>query len=72
MKKRQTNKCKKCDSYEKAGHNYCRICGYHLTNGFTQYTKIAEGYSTDELFCGYCGDSRNNCKCTTVKLQDNE
>ena len=56
-------KCKDCDKYKNAGHNYCRMCGSHLTNGFVQNVRIAVGYNTSEKYCGYCGKLRNNCKC---------
>lgn len=57
------NKCKDCDKYKKAGHNYCRMCGYHLTKGYVQYVRLALAYYTNEKFCGYCGKLRNDCKC---------
>lgn len=56
-------KCKDCDSYAKAGHNYCRMCGFHLTQGYVQSVKIAVAYFIKEKYCGYCGKLRNNCKC---------
>lgn len=57
------NKCNKCDEYKKVGHNYCRMCGYHLTKGYVQYVRLALAYYTNEKFCGYCGKLRNDCKC---------
>lgn len=57
------DKCKECDKYAKSGHNYCRICGFHLTKGFVQNVRIAVAYFTNEKYCGYCGKTRNNCKC---------
>lgn len=69
--KRPTEMCEKCDTYKKSGHNYCRICGFHIMKGFVQYGRIAEAYDTDEKFCGYCGDPRNNCKCLK-KVDNNE
>jgi hypothetical protein len=56
-------KCPRCDEYANAGHNYCRMCGNHLTKDFTQFTRIAVGYFTNEKYCGYCGKLRKNCKC---------
>lgn len=44
--------CKDCDKYAKAGHNYCRMCGYHLTKGYVQNVRIAIGYYSNEKFCG--------------------
>ena len=57
------NKCNECDKYQKAGHNYCRMCGYHLTKGYVQYVRLALAYYTNEKFCGYCGKLRSNCNC---------
>jgi len=57
------NKCNKCDKYQKTGHNYCRMCGYHLTKGYVQYVKLALAYNTNEKFCGHCGKLRNDCEC---------
>ncbi|CEJ72077.1 hypothetical protein BN1195_04434 [Chryseobacterium oranimense G311] len=55
--------CNECEKYKKEGHNYCRMCGFHLTNGFVQNVRIAVGYFTNEKFCGYCGKKRNDCTC---------
>lgn len=56
-------KCKYCDSYLKEGHNYCRMCGYHLTKGFSQNPRVAVAYNTDERYCGNCGKLRKKCDC---------
>jgi len=56
-------KCSECNNYAKAGHNYCRMCGFHLTKGFVQYVRIAVSYFTNEKYCGYCGKLRKECKC---------
>ena len=56
-------KCTDCDKYKNEGHNYCRMCGFHLTKGFVQYVRIAVAYFTNEKYCGYCGKLRKNCKC---------
>jgi len=57
--------CEHCDKYRKENHNYCRMCGYHLTRGVVQNVRVALAYFTEEKFCGYCGKKRNNrCKCT--------
>ncbi len=58
------SKCKDCDKYKKNGHNYCRMCGTELNPGYAKYVRIAEGYYTNEKFCGYCGKDRHKaCKC---------
>lgn len=56
-------KCPDCDKYAKDSHNYCSMCGYHLTKGYAQYARIAMAYFSNEKFCGYCGKPRNNCHC---------
>ena len=56
-------KCPRCEEYKKEGHNYCRICGYHLTKGYAQSVKLATAYFTDEKYCGYCGGVKDNCRC---------
>jgi len=56
-------KCSYCHDYEKQGHNYCRMCGFHLTAGYVQYIRLAEGYNTSEKFCGYCGGPKYRCSC---------
>lgn len=61
--------CPHCEEYKKQGHNYCRICGYHLTKGFVQYAKLATAYNTNEKYCGYCGDTKNNRKCIRKKVK---
>ena len=59
----QKVKCGECDKYAKEGHNYCRVCGYHLTKKYVQNVRLAVTYYSHEKFCGYCGGPRNNCKC---------
>ena len=44
--------CGDCEEYKKSGHNYCRICGFHLTKGYVQYVRLALAYFTHEKFCG--------------------
>ncbi len=56
-------KCSKCDDYKKKGHNYCRMCGFHLTKGQVQHVRLALAYHVNEKFCGYCGDSKDKCTC---------
>jgi len=55
--------CPKCEEYKKQGHNYCRMCGFHLTKGYVQYARLATAYYTNEKYRGYCGGPKNNCKC---------
>lgn len=57
-------KCSECDSYQKRGFNYCRMCGYYLTKGHTKFARKAVAYSTAEKFCGGCGqERREQCVC---------
>lgn len=56
-------KCSRCDEYKSQGHNYCRMCGFHLTKGYVQYARVAVAYRSDEKFCGYCGEARDRCAC---------
>jgi hypothetical protein len=56
-------KCPKCEKYKSAGHNYCRICGFHLTKGHVQNVRHGVVYSTNEKFCGYCGGAKQKCGC---------
>jgi hypothetical protein len=59
----QKQRCDRCDDYQRQNHNYCRMCGFHLTKGYVQDVRIAEVYRTDEKFCGYCGGKKHECKC---------
>lgn len=57
--------CSSCEEYEKDGHNYCRMCGYHLTKGCVQYVKQAVAFYANEKYCGYCGGPKRQCRCVT-------
>jgi len=56
--------CNECEGYAKDGHNYCRVCGYHLTRGYSQNGPVAYAPMGHERFCGHCGGPKGNCKCT--------
>ncbi len=56
-------KCGNCENYKEQGHNYCRMCGYHLTKGNAPHTRLSTAYNTNEKFCGYCGGIKNKCTC---------
>jgi hypothetical protein len=60
-------KCQYCDDYKARGHNYCRMCGFHLKKGQVQNVRIASGYSVSEKYCGYCGGPKYECKCEPGK-----
>jgi hypothetical protein len=55
--------CSHCEDYKKQGHNYCRMCGFHLTKGYVQYVRLGVAYNTSEKFCGYCGGPKHECSC---------
>jgi len=57
-------RCEECQRYQDRGHNYCRMCGFHLTKGYVQHVRNAEAYHVNEKFCGYCGGPQRNCSCT--------
>ena len=54
--------CSKCESYKRAGRNYCRVCGARV-NPHANHVRIAAAYSTDERYCGYWGQAREKCNC---------
>jgi len=56
-------RCGSCGDYETKGHNYCRMCGFHLTKGYVRNVKVAEAYNTSERYCGYCGGPKYKCAC---------
>ena len=59
--------CKDCEKYKREGHNYCRMCGFHLTKGYVQYVRMATAYYVNEKFCGYCGGPRRECSCVRAR-----
>lgn len=61
MAKKQ--RCDACDRYEEQVHNYCRMCGYHLTKGWVQKLRQLVLWATNEKHCGYCGKTRAECEC---------
>lgn len=56
-------KCDKCGDYKERGHNYCRMCGFHVRKGHVNNCRIATAYSTREKYCGCCSEERDKCKC---------
>ena len=59
-----SGQCSRCEDYRKSGHNYCRMCGFHLRKGFVRNVRMAVAYYVDEKFCGYCGGKKHECECT--------
>ena len=59
----QKQECTYCADYKRQGHNYCRICGYHLSKGYCNNVKVAVAYNDSEKYCGYCGGFKYECSC---------
>jgi hypothetical protein len=57
----QRHLCPYCEDYDTAGHNYCRMCGSHLTAGKPRSGEVHARYSAVEKYCGYCGKQRDKC-----------
>jgi hypothetical protein len=55
--------CNECQNYKQQGHNFCRMCGNHLTKGYVPYARLAAAYQVGESFCGYCGGPKRQCDC---------
>lgn len=55
--------CGDCSKYREEGHNYCRVCGNHLTAGTVQMPPRPVMYHTNEQYCGHCGGPKRLCKC---------
>jgi len=32
--------CEYCEGYKDKGHNYCRICGYHVRKGLVNHAEL--------------------------------
>lgn len=67
-----THRCSHCEKYERQGHNYCRMCGFHLTAGYVQHVGVATIYHVNERFCGCCGGPAGRCRCVRGKGVANE
>ena len=63
--------CPKCLDYKRKGHNYCRMCGYHLTKGHVQNIRQATIYNVKEKYCGYCGGPKYRCSCWKRRKTNN-
>lgn len=63
MKMMASKGCKHCEKYKRVGHNYCRMCGFHLTKGYVQNVRVAAVYNVSERFCGYCGRPKHGGQC---------
>jgi RNA polymerase subunit RPABC4/transcription elongation factor Spt4 len=58
-----TERCSDCARYEREGDNFCRVCGFHLMKDYAQHSRLNLGYTSDEKYCGYCGDPKDVCSC---------
>jgi len=54
--------CAECNKYKSCGHNYRRMCGNCVRPG-GKNVRVAQGYTTAEKYCGYCGKKREECSC---------
>lgn len=61
--------CRDCEEYRKQGHNYCRVCGYHLTKGLVQFVRLAHAYFTHEKL--NLGHDRHHLQCGCFGLTPN-
>ena len=61
--------CSDCERQKQKGHNYCRVCGFHLTKGYVQHVRVALAHYTNEKFCGYCGGEKHACSCVHPKSE---
>ena len=55
--------CRDCQSYEKRGHNYCKMCGFEFRPNTAEKARIAVANYVNERFCGYCGAPLKECDC---------
>jgi hypothetical protein len=53
--------CPFCEEYARGGHNYCRMCGSHLTVEQPQRPEVAAEFEAAEKYCGHCGRNRLDC-----------
>jgi hypothetical protein len=60
------DRCSECGDNERDGHNYCRKCGFHLTQGYVQNAAVALAYYVGDKYCGYCGGKARMCRCSGI------
>ena len=53
--------CPYCEEYARDGHNYCPMCGAHLTAEEKQQAEVPAAYEVHEKYCGHCGRPRSEC-----------
>jgi hypothetical protein len=46
--------------YDCSGHDYCRMCGSHLTATERQRPQVEVPLGASEKYCGHCGPLRAN------------
>ena len=47
--------CPFCEEYFREGHNYCRMCGTHLTAEQGQQGEVPARLEGAEKYYGHCG-----------------
>jgi hypothetical protein len=65
------SRCKTCERYEQRLENFCRVCGFEFRpddDAPNAPTGIA--YTTSERYCGSCGCTRGNCRCSAFSDDD--
>lgn len=53
--------CPFCDEYAQKGHNYCRMCGSHLSVGREPRPEVPAILEPAEKYCGHCGRQWVEC-----------
>ena len=53
--------CPFCDEYARNGHNYCRMCGSHLSPGREPRPEVPIIFEPAEKYCGHCGRQWAEC-----------
>lgn len=53
--------CPFCEEYARNGHNYCRMCGSHLTVEQKQRAEVPVSCEASEKYCGHCGRLLPDC-----------
>jgi hypothetical protein len=54
--------CPYCIEYDQAGHNYCRMCGSHLSAAQERRPEVGAVHHLPEKYCGECGRERSLCE----------
>lgn len=64
-------RCKACDRYEQQHENFCRVCGFEFRpDEDAPNPPTGFGYVSAERYCGNCGCTRGNCRCSAHSAAD--